>query len=78
MDDLASKEFAAGVAVLQKKYPNVKIRIRVVAFSSDVEWVTDWVDAEKFRWVDISTDGGTEFGKLINALRQEIMTKCAC
>ena len=69
------KEFAAGVAVLQKKYPNVKIRIRVVAFSSDVEWVTDWVDAEKFRWVDISTDGGTEFGKLINALRQEMITK---
>ncbi|MDC0936212.1 hypothetical protein OAS39_07980 [Pirellulales bacterium] len=71
--NFGGREFASKVSKIQEKYPNIKVLIKLVAWSDAVTWVTRrWMEADKFQWTDIASNGGTTFANVCDELRRDM------
>jgi len=72
----AIRDFLSILPDIQEDTTSVNIKMNALVFSDDANWVyPELKDADDFKWTDVSTYGGTNFGaaydELSNVLRKQ-------
>lgn len=72
----AMREVETSLKEISDKNPDAEIRVGVISFSDDVNWITNGLEKmEHWIWQNVEPSGCTELGKALNELNNKLSRK---